>query len=326
MKIVLVGSDIRWIRRSLILDELKKHHKLVYIRIPYGWKYKFNKLAKHYLKNADVALYEFSSDHQYMNMQLDYSRPTVIRIHTHEVFYGALKQIEWPKVDVLITPSCSTVFSKVFKMHFSSKKRPKQIIHLPHGIDLNKFKFIERKFKKPYKIGIVGRICERKGIYDLIKMFTDVSDDFVLNIAGIVKSEDAAYAKNCMELVLANNLKDRVKFVGKIDDLPKFYQEQDIIVSNSREELFHFTVGEGMSTGCYPLINAWKDADKVWSKQNIFHTPAQFCSMVHEWGSIEYSDEFRRYQSENAFLWLKDNYDAKKLAIKFREMLEGIAK
>ena len=113
---------------------------------------------------------------------------------------------------------------------------PARLIYIPNIVDpgtynrddakdwRNVFDIDEGKFV----IGYVGRLCEGKGIADLLEaahFLKKQGHDFTLLIAG-----DGPERDNLKKLVNKRRLSDDVEFLGQIKDIASVYQELDILV------------------------------------------------------------------------------------------------
>ncbi|MFL2943845.1 MAG: glycosyltransferase family 4 protein [Candidatus Poseidoniales archaeon] len=130
---------------------------------------------------------------------------------------------------------------------------------IPNAVDIKRFN-LENKgelIRDKYSIGndplalFVGRLVPHKGIGILIRSLTHTPNGKLM-IVG-----DGPYKKWLMNLVKKMDLKERVIFVGPVDDywLPSYYSATDVVIlpSTSRLEAFGIVGLEGMASG-KPLI------------------------------------------------------------------------
>ena len=130
---------------------------------------------------------------------------------------------------------------------------------IPNAVDISRFnvhndgKIIRDKYScENEPLGLfVGRLVPHKGIGILIRSLTYTKKGKLL-IVG-----DGPYKKWLINLVKKLDLKDRVIFVGPVDDywLPSYYSATDAVIlpSTSRLEAFGIVGLEGMASG-KPLI------------------------------------------------------------------------
>lgn len=82
-------------------------------------------------------------------------------------------------------------------------------------------------------IGMAAFIDERKGQYELIKVFNELKSsnkDIVLLLAGRILNDSDLYTKKVIKLVQES---ENVIYMGQIQDMLEFYNTCDIIVNNS---------------------------------------------------------------------------------------------
>ena len=104
-------------------------------------------------------------------------------------------------------------------------------------------------------LGYAGRVTVRQKRMDLLwKMVQRLEEkdmDFVLEIAG-----DGDYMEEFLSLVKRKKLQEKVRFLGFIprEEIPSFWQRQDIMVSCSDWEGHSISQAEAMAAGAVPII------------------------------------------------------------------------
>lgn len=134
-----------------------------------------------------------------------------------------------------------------------------KVIH--NGIDLQKHKRVsesKESLRKKYGIaggkaviGCIGRLAAEKGQSDLIEIFNKLTllyPDTVLCLAG--SGEDEKKLKSLAEKL---NIKDKVRFLGFINNTAEFMALLDIFILPSRNEPFGLVILEAMAQGV-PVI------------------------------------------------------------------------
>ena len=145
-----------------------------------------------------------------------------------------------------------TATSKILKdTVLDLDKSVENISIIPFGVDINLFKFIERKSKSDVVIGITKSLWPKYGIDILINAFYRVAKsekNIKLLIAG-----KGGHEKEYKKLVSELKLNDKVSFVGYIqnNDLPVFLKKLDIYAmpSISKGESFGVAAVEASATG-----------------------------------------------------------------------------
>ena len=314
MKIAFISENMNFCKP--ILNELKKYHEVSVFK--FSQEVNLERYAR-LLHWADLIYCEWS-DHllQVASWMAPPEKKIVARIHRYEVYSKLLHEIRWQNVDLLISNIASNHIIERFKRQIEDL--PKKIIVLPDGVDLKLWKFRQREFKKPYQMCIVGNIIPRKGVYELIRMFSTLPEkDFELNIVGKRWPE---YYENCREIIEELGIENRVKFWDHMEQnvLSKFFGKMHIIVSNSRDEGNHTVIKEGMATGLYPVVNAWRGARDTYPEKCIFRNQCEFKEIVMDWAK----KANKQIESMSAHQWVKVRYDAEKQAVKVREEIEKL--
>lgn len=97
----------------------------------------------------------------------------------------------------------------------------------------NKYKDSIFEHNDKYIIGYAGRIASDKGIDIIIKALAILKckyNDIYLYIAG---NDDKGYIKELHKLIDDLNIRDRIVFLGHVDDMEKFYRSIDVLVAPS---------------------------------------------------------------------------------------------
>lgn len=140
----------------------------------------------------------------------------------------------------------------------------KKIIVHRMGIDLEKFKYSERKIqpKEPLKLLTIGRLVEKKGheyaINAIARVITN-HKDIIYMIAG-----DGPLRNNLESLVSELGIKDYVKFLGVVeqDEILKIYRQAHIFIlpsvtaSDGDQEGIPVVLMEAQATGL-PIISTY---------------------------------------------------------------------
>ncbi|MPW36434.1 glycosyltransferase [Vibrio sp. B1Z05] len=98
-------------------------------------------------------------------------------------------------------------------------------------------------------IGSAGRLEAVKGHDLLIHAFSLLPKQYVLAIAG-----DGSQMTSLIGLVKSLNLQERVLFLGRVDNMPCFYQSLDLFCLPSRHEGFPLTAIEAQACAIPTLV------------------------------------------------------------------------
>ena len=183
--------------------------------------------------------------------------------HTHKSIDWKLKLAE-KYIDKILTASKESC----------RLKNRKKIEVIGHGIDTETFnpKPKSQKLKSALQDFIIispGRISLTKDQEVLIKAMdilvnkrniTDVKLQF---IGSPIEDYEKQYLKKLKSLVKEKKLEDYIKFLGSIlyAEMPKHYQDSDLVVNISHTGSIDKVVLEGMASGCLVLTcnEAFKD-------------------------------------------------------------------
>ncbi len=117
---------------------------------------------------------------------------------------------------------------------------------LPNAIDIN-VSYQKKFLNNPIKIGIYGRLEERKGFDILIaaaKILQEKNFDFRLKIGGFETHKDYGWLQ-IKDLARINGVFEKCEFVGVVLDKKDFFKDVDIFCIPSREEPFGLVILEG---------------------------------------------------------------------------------
>tara|TARA_R110001583_G_scaffold34238_3_gene115161 strand:+ start:6282 stop:7367 length:1086 start_codon:yes stop_codon:yes gene_type:complete len=122
-----------------------------------------------------------------------------------------------------------------------------------NGFDMKNFSTNEvSNQSSPYKIAMISRISPWKGQKEVIKAVANLDFNVEVLVCGApLFGEDEYYNEICREVEILN-LKDKVKFLGNVSNVPKFLAETDInlvIHASTLPEPFGRCVVEAMLTG-----------------------------------------------------------------------------
>ncbi len=163
------------------------------------------------------------------------------------------------------------------------------------------FKQLEIEKQDGLYIGYAGRITEEKGIEDLIKAFSIVSNEnkkLNLLIAGKGTKE---YEEKIKKITIENKIEDKVKFLGSlpIEKLVYFYNAIDVFVLPSHStswwiEQFGRVIVEAMACGT-PVVGSSSgeipivinNKELIYEEKNI----TELANIIRKFSTNEFSKE-----------------------------------
>lgn len=128
-----------------------------------------------------------------------------------------------------------------------------------NGIDTDKYDKMLRNCKEVkdtscFNVGYAGRLVKDKGIDVLLRAFVKLvhyNSKLRLFIAG---SDEKGYKTELESYIKNNGVKDKVIFLGQVNNMPEFYKKLDVFVLPSVvREAFGLTICEAMYCGV-PVI------------------------------------------------------------------------
>jgi len=152
-----------------------------------------------------------------------------------------------------------------------------------NGIDTAKFarakaEFDREQFLEAWNfprnsllVGTVGDLSPLKGQEEFIRATAQVLRGFpgaYFVVCGVDHSEDGRHQKRLEQLIAEAGLKDRVRLVGWLEDLPKLYSALDVFVSASHTESFGLAIAEAMASGAAVVATRTEGARELITEGN----------------------------------------------------------
>lgn len=145
------------------------------------------------------------------------------------------------------------------KQHKQFGFENKNQVFIPNGIDLEKFRFVERDFSNPITVGFVGRNHKAKGIPYLFEVMSAFKDDprIEFRVAGKGLSlSDKEIEDLSKKFVIGTN----VTLLDAVKEMEDFYHGIDVLLMTSITEGFPNVLIEAMATGAICISTDVGDA------------------------------------------------------------------
>ncbi|MGE4195161.1 MAG: glycosyltransferase family 4 protein [Pseudodesulfovibrio sp.] len=113
-----------------------------------------------------------------------------------------------------------------------------------------------------------------KGVRHLVSMLTRLPEHFVLHVAG--GRNPGKYERLARELGVAH----RVKFLGRVDDMPAFYRAADVFVLATFYDACSNATLEALACGCRSLSSAMNGSAHFLPPRWVFPDPADEGTMA----------------------------------------------
>ena len=156
------------------------------------------------------------------------------------------------------------------KRFFDSFLFRKKITFIPHGLDIQVFRPLEKIGHQTFNIGCIGNIGTNKNQLFIVEALVDLPENVVLHLYG---NEEKEYRNILDELIFKSNLKERVQFHGFIDNkaLPEIFRNLDLFVLASFQEGMPVSILEALACGV-PVLSSDSGggAKYLLDSENIF--------------------------------------------------------
>lgn len=148
------------------------------------------------------------------------------------------------------------------KQHMQFGFKNKNQVFIPNGIDLEKFRFVERDFSNPITIGFVGRNHKAKGIPYLFEVMSAFKDDprIEFRVAGKGLS---LKDKEIQDLSKKFAIGVNVTLFDAVKEMEAFYHGIDVLLMTSITEGFPNVLIEAMATGAICISTNVGDASYI---------------------------------------------------------------
>lgn len=238
--------------------------------------------VKYAIERSDIIFVEWANELLvYLTREgmLDRKR-VIVRLHSYEVFTPSIRQIVWPAVSdlIFVAPHVQAYFNKTYPFVQAATKIRQHVI--PNGVDLNRFKLIERPIGR--NLCFLGDISYKKGLPLLLQAFSylrkETSEDYHLWIGGAF--QDERFGVYYDHIIPELGLEGSVHYKGRIEDVPAFLEDKDYIVCSSPWEGHPVNVIEGMACGLVPVIHNFPGAKDLYHPALVWSTVEDFKNIV----------------------------------------------
>jgi glycosyltransferase involved in cell wall biosynthesis/Flp pilus assembly protein TadD len=228
---------------------------------------------------AELTWFEWCDGYVVEGTRLPKAGKIVCRLHSYEAFTDVPAKVNWRNVDCLILVNRSV--EEILDQHARVPVR-RRIIH--NGVDPHRFPFVPPSRRTPGErnVASVGYINYKKNpalLLQIFKVLHTADPAFRLHVAG---THQDPRIKVYFDHLLPR-LQIPVEFHGWVDDMPAFYADMNYVISTSLFESFHYSIAEGMLSGCLPLVHSWKGAEGLYPAECLFDTPAEALEMVRRY-------------------------------------------
>lgn len=203
----------------------------------------------------------------------------VVRLHAQEVRGSALqfgKAINVERVDkfVFVTEWVRREAIRLFGWP------EEKTCVIPNFVLEDEYSFSPRTFGDTIRLGMVGIVPQQKGFdraVDLAELLIGRGQSVELHLKGPRpetipfmqapnRAKELQYYSALQDRIQKNpNLCNAVHFHDWGNDVARFYQNVDHILSASESESFHYALADGVASGCHPVIWDRPEAADIFS-------------------------------------------------------------
>jgi len=325
--ILLAGHDFKFfngIRKSL--EDTGKYHFIV--DEWQGHSHHDVKHSKILLRYADVIVCEWclGNIRWYSHNKLAHQR-LVARLHLQEKDLPYLQESNMGNIDHITYVNDSIRKTVTLSLSFPEHKTSV----IANLFDETKFRPSKKMETARYALGMIGITPQRKRVdltLDTLQLLLRRDSRYNLRIKGshpfdykwiLNRPQELEYYRHVFRRINSSDeLRYRVIFDPPGDDVNRWLTLVGFILSPSDFESFHLSIGEGMLTGCVPIIWNWDGAKDIWPQENIVSTPEAAAEKI-----LSYSLEAWNAAGSQAREYITRNYPVTQVIQAWIEILEA---
>lgn len=262
---------------------------------------------------ADICWFEWCDELIIYGSKLEMAehKKVVCRLHRYEVFSNYPTSVNWKNVDKLII--VTDHLKNLLSMLITDIEEKVDIVTVKNGVNLDKYKFNERH--KGFNLAYVGYIHSRKNpvlLLQIISKLVKIDKRYKLYVAG--QFQDSLIELYWNYQVKSMGLEHNVIFQGWQNNINKWLEDKQYILSASIHESFGYGIAEAMAMGIKPVIHNFVYANEIWDNHFLFNTIDEAVAMIT-------SDDYcsKKYRS-----FIEDNYSLDKQLSSILEVLYNI--
>ena len=257
---------------------------------------------EHHMRWSDISWFDWANGPIVPASQLSLKCKIICRLHRYEVYTETPKQIKWENIDYLIFVS-PFVLEQFKKLQINNITDLTNVSIIPNGIDLEKYDFRVRE--RGYDIAHITRFHGIKNpalALQILAELVRIDSRYTLHIAGNIN--DYCLYQYMENIVSQMDLQKNYKFYGKINDINKWLNNKQYILSTSIVESQGLAIMEGMAKGLKPIIhNSLGDPSSTFDPGYIFNTVNDAVNLITE----------NKFESDSYRKLIKNRYDITKI-------------
>ena len=206
----------------------------------------------------------------------------VARFHAQEARTHYMGEANWDNIDHI---SFVSEHTRLQALEVFTGFPVEKTSIIANYLDDAKFTPKKKTGEARFTLGMIGMVPKSKRLdraVDLLEVLLKEDGRYCLRVKGkkpldygwLLKRDDelSYYSKIFERINHEPRLRYKVIFDPPGDDVNDWLSMVGFILSPSENESFHMAIGEGMLTGCYPIIWNRNGAAKIWGKEWIVNS------------------------------------------------------
>jgi glycosyltransferase involved in cell wall biosynthesis len=227
---------------------------------------------------SDISWFEWCTNLAVIGSNKPKVCKTIVRLHRYEAYENWPQQVNWDNVDVLITVGNNTAKEVLLKKVPALESRT-SMVTIPNGVDLNKFKFVDRQRGKNIAFLANLRMVKNPGFaLQCMQKLHYIDREYKLFFGG--EFQDEVVEQYLKHMVDALDLRDVVFFDGRQENVNSWLLDKHYIVCTSLIESQGMGILEGMAVGLKPVIHNFPGANQICLPEFLFNISEEFCEKI----------------------------------------------
>lgn len=256
--------------------------------------------SRYFAENSDVVFCEWGlANSVWYSNNLPEGKRLIVRLHQQEIRQRAAKfgrAVNKDRVDLFIFVSEKVREEAIRLFGFD----PRKTVVVPNFVLDKEYCFFEKNRSSVIKMGMVGIIPQTKRFDLSVKLLAEIikrgylaelhikgprPEELEWMRAGSRVKELDYYYQVYSEIDSDRELKECIKFHGWGNDVAKFYEGMDFILSPSDFESFHYALADGVLSGCWPILWSWGEAKEIYDPSWVVNDISEAADRVIEFST-----------------------------------------
>jgi glycosyltransferase involved in cell wall biosynthesis len=232
------------------------------------------------MKWSDISWFEWCTEYAVAASKMPKVCKNIIRLHRYEAYEAWPEQVDWTNIDKLILVGNSFARAALLA-RIPDIEVKTQVVTIPNGVNLEKFRFVNRPRGKNIAFLANIRMVKNPGLLlQCMQKLHYVDAGYRLYCGGVF--QDMALEQYVRHMVQTLGLKDVVFFDGWQKDVNSWLADKHYIVSTSIIESQGMGILEGMACGLRPLIHRFPGVEEIFPAEYVFNIAEDFCRHITE--------------------------------------------